>query len=123
MRRADNPIHAITAAQAIIAAWDNWADDQGREFNGSDDVLQTAVAHAAVLLAFNRVPRDFRKVLRDACAVISADPARQHDHYVPNLSFDEAIEPLRAYVKRMTNPCPLEELLAEDERALDAKLA
>lgn len=92
-----NPVHAVLACLAIIAAWDGWTDESPIEESRCDDVLQSAVAHAAAILKAGRCPTYLVEELNEAVAVITADPNEPIEN-IPNLTFDEAIAPLRLFV-------------------------
>lgn len=89
------PIHAVLACRAVIAAWDRRTDGSPVEEARCDDVLQAAVAYAAAVVKAGRCPSHLVEEMSGMIAVISADEPTGN---IPNLTFDEAIEPLRLFV-------------------------
>lgn len=90
-------LNAQIAARAIINAWDGWTDEAA---NASDNILQAAAGYARALLlnAPHQIPDGIRPEFFAAVAVITDEPAPGTAH-VPNLTFDEAIAPLREFAR------------------------
>lgn len=107
-----SPLNAVLAAQTVISAWTNWTDEAEAE---SDAILNAALSYAKAILtnAPHQIPDDMKKHFADAILVMGPDgrdaPA------LPNLTFSEAIEPLREFVKRSTGSRPLGEILGATE--------
>lgn len=100
--REGNPIDRrgmfVGAALALTTVWDTWGDEDEREL---DNVLQSAAAHCATLVRNfpDAVTVEEKVAFEEAVLVISSDPNEPPDN-VPDLSFDEALEPLRAFIRR-----------------------
>lgn len=82
----------VAAAMALTTVWDAWDDEREDQL---DDVLQSAVRHAALLLGCfpDAVTPEDWKTLSDVVLVMTGAPE-------PNLTFDQALEPLRAFIRR-----------------------
>jgi hypothetical protein len=108
--------HARAVCLSIIAAWDDWADENGNERPCSDDVLKTAIFHAALLLKTRRIPADLFEPLLIAVSVVRGDPYGPEDE-VPNLTYDEAFAPLRRFLGQVPGnaSAPLAEVLGPIE--------
>ena len=100
--------NAVLAAQIIVSAWANWTDEAEA---ASDNILNAAVGYAAALLmnAKHQIPADMVAHFVTAIDVINDAPGKK------DLTFDEAIEPLRDFVKRSTGSRPLGEILGATE--------
>lgn len=90
-------LNAHIAAHALINAWDNWTDEDEQ---ASDAILNTAVAYARAIYehAPHQLPAEYYVPFAAAISVLSGTVLVGMVK-VPNLTFSEAIEPLRALVK------------------------
>ena len=89
-------LNSHIAAHALISAWENWTD-QAEET--SDAILNAALGYADTLLkrAPHQIPEAVRPHFAACVLVMTADPT---DPSVdrPDLTFDEALEPLRRFL-------------------------
>lgn len=90
----------VAAAMALTTVWDAWDDESESQL---DDALQSAAGHCATLVRCfpDAVTVEERVAFEDAVLVITSDPNEPPDN-VPDLTFDQALEPLRAFVRRNT---------------------
>lgn len=92
-------LNAHIAAQAIVNAWDGWTDEDSV---ASDNILQAAVGYAKTILlnAPHQIPDDVYVYFVTAITVISDEIIPGITTSVANLTFDEAIQPLRAFTAK-----------------------
>lgn len=107
-------LNSVLAAQAIINAWDNWTDEAADQ---SDNILHAAIDYAKALVdnAPHQIPEDARPHFLTAWAVVTDGRAAFSALPTPNLTFDEAFEPLRRFVREQTTPQPLHKILGPTE--------
>lgn len=91
-------LNAQLAAHAIINAWDGWTDEDA---NASDNILQAAAGYARSILtnAPHQIPSSVYCYFAAAVTVITDEIIPGITVKVPNLTFDEAIAPLREFAR------------------------